>query len=695
MLLVGLLLLAVGCVAVAGPTPVQPVAGVVVGHETLELPSFVSQPRYLAQPNTNAAFHPQPQSQRADGVRRIATIWLENRYLRVQVAPELGGVVVRAVDVATGHDLFHLEGRIKDWIPYWESGVKVCFPWHEHGVRTDDQPASWRLVHHPDGSVSIAMWMEFSRFHQAVNRWQGGRFSDLMLTQLVTLEPDAALFRVRYAVFNPGSYRQGLNLWNDALFPRTHTPAGIVRGDDAPPAGPCDTRFILPAAWVSHHEGRDLMRLDPRRDAIAEYPQTHNSLFAWDIRHGFAGLWYPSVSVNRLRLTDPAVAPGAKLYFQGEGSYKPGAWSTHMYNFIELWGGTSSVFEGIERWIEPGRRVAIDYAYLMTHGIGRAEVANDRVVVHAQLAGAARRIEVVTLRPVTALSAKWDGQPLGEAVPCAPDRPAIFALASDAAGGRLTLVADGQTVLDESLPLAVDATTQRHEAIKAANSRAFPENDEKSGNALLLGRQYRNALGGKGYPDPSVDRGRVLYRDGSVEAAIKCLVAALRASPDHGEGWRLLGAARLEQGDLVGGREALEKALTVAQPDPAAGYDLAVLALGQRDAPEAQRQLEQLVQSVPDHWEGRLLRALVTSMLPPARGEALRQARGMVEEDPADPRALWVLEQVADRAGDASVAATARDGLALMRREPGAPARVDAFIAAAQGRWTPPLRLDR
>ncbi len=132
-------------------------------------------------------------SERLGGERTIETVVLENAYLRVEVAPELGGALVRAVDTATGENLFYREPQVKNWLPFRESGVKVSLPFREHGIRTEGQPASWRIVRRQDGSVTLAMWMEFARPHRHHERWMCGRYSPMLLSWHVTLRPDEAL----------------------------------------------------------------------------------------------------------------------------------------------------------------------------------------------------------------------------------------------------------------------------------------------------------------------------------------------------------------------------------------------------------------------------------------------------------------------------------------------------------------------
>jgi hypothetical protein len=224
------------------------------------------------------------------------------------------------------------------------------------------------------------MWQEFSRHTEIYQTQTFGRHTEMLLTQLVTLHPDSATFSVRYVITNPTAVKQGKKLWNDALFPRFHNQDGIVQGEAAAPAND-DAQLIYPFNWISDHWGRDLRPWTEEMNEVSSWTAYHNSMFAWDAQHGFSGVYYPAVDVNRLRITDPATAPAAKLYLQGLEASQHDSKTKHMRNFIEIWGGTDAVFEIPERWINPGCSAELSFHYGMTYNIGRCVYANEHLVI--------------------------------------------------------------------------------------------------------------------------------------------------------------------------------------------------------------------------------------------------------------------------------------------------------------------------
>ena len=655
--------------------------------------------------------------QPADRTRTEPSVELANEYLRVTVLPAHAGVIESAQFKPTGCEFFSREKRFRYLWPYWESGVKLSFPFHEHGGCLIDQPASYRIVRGEDGSATVAMWMEFSRWNYDADAvaWRRHKqtgekrepcllppkdatpknmYSNLLVSQHVTLKPAEATFSVTYRLVNPSPFRVGRKIWNDTFLPRIHTTTGEVHGVTPPPPGRQTTELVLPAVHVSNHGGRDFRVWDRAEMALDKSPKPWNTLFAWHVPYGFAGLWYPDVKVNRLRLTDPDVAPGTKIYFRGYNpKFDPNVPQANIYNSLELWGGTDNIFEGTENWIEPGQAWQFTHRFALICGIGKVDYADDGLAVSVAFGGEAPVVEVVTLRPVQALTAERDGKPLGKPQPCSPDKPARFALPRGADTARITLRAAGKVLLDRTFPLALKANTTRYDAIRASLDGRC-ENIEKANCGTGYGRAlYRTAL--RKYPYGTVGRGRVLYRDGQLGAAVECLGQATQRDGDDGEGWHLLGAALLERGEASGAGQAFNKAVRAARPYAPARYFLAVLQLASGRADRAQKELVELVKARPDHWEARLLKAWVGAQADTGRQAALAEARTLAAEDPADPRASRVLVECLDKAGLDEQAAAEQKACRALLAEPGAQRRVEEFLAATRGRYLPTRRIGR
>ncbi|MCC5829795.1 MAG: DUF5107 domain-containing protein [Phycisphaeraceae bacterium] len=682
LMLLALLPFATACQAGDG------LAGAVAHREgTMTLPWYTSEPRHVTQPRANAALWARPGTQKRDGERTFHTITLENQYLKVVIIPEIGGPIARTIYKPTGEDVFFFEEKAKDWLPFWESGVKVNFPFREHCIGMD-QPASWRIIEHEHGAVSLAMWMEFSRHNQPYQGTMFGRFSNMMLSQIVTLEPDRNAVSITYRIINPAPYRQGRRVWTDALFPRNHTPEGIVQGDGTPPKPRTDTQWIFPARWAANHLGREYREYDQDERFIGRVTREHTSVFSLDIPHGFAGLWYPSVRVNRLRIFDPTIAPGVKYYFQGEGRFRPDTLTSHMYNFAELWGGSDNIMEGVEHWLLPGHDYRFSHTYTMIRDIGRVSYANEHAAVHVE---PGRRVEAITLAPIEQLSIRWNGTPLGKPMACGPERPVRLDLPEGIDEGTLELFAGEQLLLKQSFPLSLESDTSRHEFILAAAAPGQHEHTERLNDQMDHGRTLSGTL--RSAPADSLQRGRIAYRLGRMEPAVETLTRFTEKHPDVGEGWHLLGMAMLEDGKVEAAGEALDRALAAESPWPGAAYHRAILDLAGGRADAALNRLSRLIEAQPGHYEARLLHTKLLARQGDRRDDALGQARKLEERDPADPRAAYVLMRITETLDDEAAHRRALDGFNRLMKEPGAQRRLNEFQQAGKGRFIHPARL--
>lgn len=655
-------------------------AAVTVTPQDLTLPYHTAKDNHQVDPKNPKPYSPAKDSKQQQPDRTLKTQVLENKYVKVTVVPELGGVIARTLYKPTGDDYFYFEGKLKDWLPWWESGVKMSFPYYEHGLGTK-QPAGFRTLTHPDGSATVALWMEFSRFNESYNRRRYGRFSDMTFSQHVTVRPDENAVAVTFRIVNNSPWKQGRRLWTDTLYPRNHTAQGTVQADSTPPAS-SNTEWIFPAAYASDHGGLGFAKYDPAHNKIASRTAGSYSVFSWDIPYGFAGLYYPDVNVNRLRLFDPAVAPGAKQWYIGDGRWNPEK-PNHMYNFCELWGGSDNIFEGIENWIGPGESYQFTYHFTLIKGLKKVDFADENLAVNADFASDKPALSVVTLRPVKSLKATLDGKPLGDAA-AAPETPAVFTLPAGVTSGKFTLEADGKLVFDKTLPLELPDRTTAHDAIKTSLKNTY--NAEMRGNADEHANTYQTGL--RNYPANSTDKGRVLLRDGQLDAAIACLTEAAKTDP--AEGAYLLGIAHLEKGNTADAKAALT---TAAEKYPAARYYLALLAIADNKPADAHTHLAALTKALPAHWHGRLLKAYLDATAPTNGEGTLEGLRKLAAEDPADPFVQLALRNAAGELRDAQTNAQAAAALRQLSKEPGAAPRLEAFANTLKGQYTPPPRM--
>jgi len=85
-------------------------------------------------------------------------IWLENRYLKIMLLPELGGRVQMALDKTNGHHFVYYNQVIKPALvgltgPWLSDGIE--FNWPQHHRSTTYEPVDYTIEANADGSKTV------------------------------------------------------------------------------------------------------------------------------------------------------------------------------------------------------------------------------------------------------------------------------------------------------------------------------------------------------------------------------------------------------------------------------------------------------------------------------------------------------------------------------------------------------------
>ena len=673
--MMALLLLGIACHSTA-QTQQKPMATGQAHWEISELtlPSFSKEKKgmrpghqgRLAMHNGGAWFPKKNTPRTSLGEATFPMIVLHQDRFRVEILPGNASSIHRVIE-PDGTDWFYKEERIKDWIPWWESGIKANFPFMEHGIR-EIQPSAWQVIQDGENRVRYSSWMEFSRHHSIQESVQFGRHSNILLEQEIEVVQGDPRLRLTYRVTNPSYYKQGLQVWNDAFWPRFHHADGIAHGG-TPLQFPDDAEIIGAMDWASDHMGHELGPFDPEVHNPRNTSKKNFSYFVWDVQDGWTGLYYPAVDVARIRLVDPEKAPGTKWWWHQTGNQ-----TEVNHNFIEMWGGSDHVFEGVERWLGPGQQWEATWTYLYVKGIGKPLVANTEGI----LAMKENMVHAITYRPLKEVSLWVNGQksrtgPISYDTPLTVEvtEPTLIELRS---GDQILLRAD---LPRKPLPMREEMRKQISTSLDYDN----PVGSEMQGNQHTRGRYYRNAK----YKPNTLGSVRVLIRDGRLDSAIKQLKVIVDESDAPGEAWCLLGACYMEKEKHEEATVALKQALRVQDSDPHALFLLAVNSLSKQDTDQAQEYLDDLIRQIPTHQEGRLLRAFLSN--------TTNDAAALTMKHPADPRVRWVATEVFSRIQ--GKAGSHDEILAtLLQQEPGATARVEEFKALTKGTLVHPQRLE-
>ena len=141
--------------------------------------------------------------------REYTCICLENKYIRLEILPQLGGRIFSAYDKVNDYDFFYRQHVIKPaligMLGSWISGG--CeFNWPCHHRPSTFLPVDWQIERDEDGGGTV--WLSE---HDPLDRMKG------MVG--IHLKPDAARLETRIRVYNRTPLRHSFLWWENAAVP--------------------------------------------------------------------------------------------------------------------------------------------------------------------------------------------------------------------------------------------------------------------------------------------------------------------------------------------------------------------------------------------------------------------------------------------------------------------------------------------
>ena len=160
--------------------------------------------------------------------KEYEVVTLENKYLKIEILPEIGGRIYSALDKTTGYDFFYKQHVIKPALigvlGSWISGG-VEFNWPFHHRASGFMPCDYTIEECEDGTKIC--WLSE---HDPIDRMKG------MVS--IILRPGETSFETRMRLYNRTSADKSFLWWENAAV-AVHE----------------DYRLIFPpdVTWVHHH----------------------------------------------------------------------------------------------------------------------------------------------------------------------------------------------------------------------------------------------------------------------------------------------------------------------------------------------------------------------------------------------------------------------------------------------------------
>lgn len=358
-----------------------------VWEETVKIPTY-----RIGKPNKNPMFLEKRVYQGSSGkvypypvIEKIydekeeleyKAVFLENRYLKVMILPELGGRIQRAYDKTNGYDFVYYNHVIKPALvgllgPWISGGIE--FNWPQHHRPTTFMSVDHMIVENKDGSKSVLV--------NDVDQMYGTKG-----IAKFTLYPDKAYIEITGQLYNRTNMPQTFLWWAN--------PAVAVN-DNTKSIFPPDVHAVM------DHGKRDVSRFPIATGTYYKHDYSEGvdisryknipvptSYMAEKSDFNFVGGYDYGVEAGILHVADHHVSPGKKQWTWGCGDFGK-AWDRNLTDedgpYIELMTGMFTDNQPDFTWLKPFEEKTFKQYFMPYKKVGDVKNASTEAVVNFEI----------------------------------------------------------------------------------------------------------------------------------------------------------------------------------------------------------------------------------------------------------------------------------------------------------------------
>lgn len=323
---------------------------------------------------SSGAVYPLPVIDRIDDKKQDKVwqaIYLENRFLKIMILPELGGRVQMALDKTNDYHFVYHNQVIKPALvglagPWISGGIE--FNWPQHHRPNTYGPVDAAIEENTDGSRTI--WChEIDRMHRTECRHG------------FTLHPDKAYLEIEAKLFNRTTQPQTFLWWanpaiavddnHQSVFP-PDVSAVMDHGKRDVSSFPIATGTYYK---VDYSQGNDEAAPGVPGTDISRYRNipVPTSYMAARSDYNFVGSYDHGRRAGLLHICDHHVSPGKKQWTWGNGEFGQ-AWDRHLTDedgpYIELMCGVYTDNQPDFTWLMPGEHKTFTQYFMPYKGVG-------------------------------------------------------------------------------------------------------------------------------------------------------------------------------------------------------------------------------------------------------------------------------------------------------------------------------------
>lgn len=305
-------------------------------------------------------------------------IFLENDYVQIQIMPEIGGRIYRAIDKTNNYDFVYYNQVIKPALvglagPWISGGIE--FNWPQHHRPNTYGEVNWRLEGNPDGSQTV--WVG------EIDRMYGTKVSTGF-----TLYPGKAYLEIHAQMYNRTSEPQTFLWWaNPAVAVNDHTQS--VFPPDVHAVFDHGKRDVskFPIATGTYYKQDYSAGVDISKYRNIPVP---TSYMAYHSDYDFVGGYDHSLDAGILHIANKHISPGKKQWTWGHGEFGQ-AWDRNLTDedgpYIELMTGVYTDNQPDFTWLAPYEEKSFKQYFMPYKNIGMVKNASIDAAVNLEIQG--------------------------------------------------------------------------------------------------------------------------------------------------------------------------------------------------------------------------------------------------------------------------------------------------------------------
>jgi len=319
-------------------------------------------------------------------LKSYRVVILENEYVRIEIMPEIGGRIYRALDKTNNYDFVYYNQVIKPALvglagPWISGGIE--FNWPQHHRPNTYGPVEYHFAHNGDGSATV--WVS------EIDRMYGTK-----VTAGFTLYPGKAYLEISAQLYNRTPEPQTFLWWaNPAVAVNDHTqsvfPPDVTAVFDH---GKRDvSRF--PIATGTYYKMDYSAGVDISRYKNIPVP---TSYMAYKSDYNFVGGYDHGVQAGLLHVANHHISPGKKQWTWGNGEFGQ-AWDRNLTDedgpYIELMTGVYTDNQPDFTWLQPFEEKSFKQYFMPYKNIGVVKNASIDAAVNLEVDEASRTAVVM------------------------------------------------------------------------------------------------------------------------------------------------------------------------------------------------------------------------------------------------------------------------------------------------------------